>query len=102
MLNGVFNSTVTSYGVIYAVVASTGVILSVVYMFSMARKVFLGNTNALTIKGSDIDFPEKAILGIILVIIIVMGIYPQPFLNMMEGVSDSLLKAADIQQFIKK
>lgn len=102
MLNGIFNSTVTSYGVIYAVVASTGVILSVVYMFSMARKVFLGNTNELTVKGTDIDFPEKAVLGIILVIILVMGVYPQPFLNMMEGVSDSLLKASDIQHLILK
>ena len=101
MLNGIFNSTVTSYGVIYAVVASTGVILSVVYMFSMARKVFLGNTNELTVKGTDIDFPEKAVLGIILVIILVMGCIPTFPQYDGRGIG-SLLKVSDIQHLILK
>ena len=102
MLNGIFNSKVTAYGLVYAVVAALGVILSVVYMFRMARKVFLGHTNELTEKGTDIDSHEKAILGVLIVIILVIGVFPQPFLNMLEGISDSILKASDIFHLIKK
>jgi NADH-quinone oxidoreductase subunit M len=80
MLNGIFNSTATLYGIIFGVITALGVVLSVAYMFRMARKVFLGNTNELTENGTDIDFREKVVLGIIAAIIIVMGIFPQLFL----------------------
>jgi uncharacterized protein with PQ loop repeat len=42
------------------------------------------------------------VLGIIAAIIIVMGIFPQLFLNITATVSDSILKGADITPFIKK
>lgn len=102
MLNGVLNSKITAYGTVFAVTAALAVILGVVYTFRMARKVFLGKTNELTEKGTDIGFNEAAVLGIIVVIILVMGVYPQPFLNMTDGLSDSILKSADITPFLKK
>jgi NADH-quinone oxidoreductase subunit M len=102
MLNGIFNSKSTLYGMIFGIIAALGVVLSVVYMFRMARKVFLGNTNELTESATDIDFREKIVFGIIIAIIIVMGIFPQLFLNITETVSDSILKGADITPFIKK
>ena len=102
MLNGIFNSNATAFGVVYGVVAALAVILGVVYMFRMARKVFLGKTNELTEKGTDIVFHEKAVLGIIVVIIFVMGVYPQPFLNALEGISNSILQAADVAYLLKK
>ncbi|OJU26935.1 MAG: NADH dehydrogenase [Sphingobacteriales bacterium 41-5] len=102
MLSGVLNSKVTAFGVVYAVIAALGVILGAVYTLRMARKVFLGKTNELTEKGTDITFHEKAVLAIIVGAILIVGIYPQPFLDMMSGLSDSILKSADVIHLLKK
>ncbi|MFV0605869.1 MAG: NuoM family protein [Niabella sp.] len=102
MLSGILNSTVTAFGVTYAAVAGLGVILGAVYTLRMARKVFLGGTNELTEKGTDIAFHEKAILAIIVGAILIVGIYPQPFLNMMDGLSVSILKNADAIHLLNK
>ena len=102
MLNGVLNSKITAYGVAYASIAGLGVILGAVYTLRMARKVFLGKTNELTETGTDIAFHEKAVLAIIVAAILIVGIYPQPFLDMMSGISDSILKSADVGHLLKK
>lgn len=102
MLNGVLNSKVTAFGTLYAVAAATAVILGAVYTLRMARKVFLGNTNGLTEKGADIAFHEKAVLAIIVGAILIVGVYPQPILDMMSGISDSILKSADAIHLLKK
>ena len=102
MLSGVLNSKVTAFGVVYAVFACLAVILSAVYTLRMARKVFLGKTNALTEKGTDITFHEKAVLAILVLAILIVGIYPQPFLDMMNGFSDSVLKGAEVAHLLKK
>lgn len=102
MLNGILNSNITAYGVIYAVTAALAVIFSAVYILRMARKVFLGNTNELTEKGTDIVFHEKAALGIVVAAILIVGVYPQPFLDMMSGISESILKSADAIHLLNK
>lgn len=102
MLNGVLNSKITAYGVAYAVSAGLAVILSAVYTLRMGRKVFLGVTNELTEKATDITFHEKAALAIIVGAILIVGVYPQPFLDMMSGISDSILKSADAVHLLKK
>jgi NADH-quinone oxidoreductase subunit M len=39
---------------------------------------------------------EKLVLGIIVVLIFVIGVYPQPLLNLTNGVVESILKEAKI------
>lgn len=102
MFNGILNSKVTNYNVVFTVLAGLGIILGAVYTLRMTRKVFYGPANALTENAVDIKWNEKIILSLIAVVIIVMGVYPQPALNFTQAITDELLKQADILHLLKK
>ena len=92
MFTGIFGSVVTKYNIVFAAVALLTIILGAVYILNMIQKVFYGNTNTLTAATRDIRLNEKLVLGVIVVLIFVLGVYPQPLLNLTEGFVDSILK----------
>jgi NADH-quinone oxidoreductase subunit M len=96
MFNGLLNSAVTKYNVWFTVFAGLSIILAAVYTLNMIRKVFYGVTNELTEKATDINLTEKIALGIIVVLIFWLGIYPQALLDVTKEFSESVLKKADI------
>lgn len=96
MFTGIFGSTVTKYNILFAVLAGLSIILAAVYTLNMIQKVFYGKTNTLTAAGRDILLNEKLVLTAIVVMIFVIGIYPQPLLNLTNGFVDSILKEAQI------
>ena len=101
MFAGIFGSTVTKYNIVFAVLAGLSVILGAVYTLNMIQKVFYGNTSALTTTARDIFINEKLVLGMIVIMILVLGVYPQPLLNVTNGFVDSILKEANITGLIK-
>lgn len=102
MFKGILGSKVSQNGVLIMAAAGTGIILGAVYTLRMGRKVFFGETNALTEKGTDIAFHEKALLAIIIGAILIVGIYPQPFLNAVDQTSQSILKNSDVLPMLMK
>jgi NADH-quinone oxidoreductase subunit M len=77
----------------WTALATTGVILGAVYMLWMYRRVIFGPlTRPENEKLEDLDAREVAILAPILVLIVLMGVYPQPFLNTMKPSVDLTLK----------
>jgi NADH-quinone oxidoreductase subunit M len=91
MFSGVYTSAATQYSVVFTVSAATTIILSAVYMLNMIQKVFYGNTNPLTAKGVDIRFNEKFILGVIVVLIVAMGVYPKPVFDLTKDTVEAIL-----------
>ena len=91
MFTGIFTSVASKYHYIFAVVAAISVILSAVYTFNMIQKVFYGNTSALTANARDIRLNEKLILSVLVILIIVVGVYPQPFLDATQGAVDAIM-----------
>ncbi len=91
MFNGIYASVVTKYNVTFTVTAAVTVILSAVYMLNMIQRVFYGNTNALTERGTDISLNEKITLGFIVVLIILIGVYPEPLFHLTKDAVDTLL-----------
>jgi NADH-quinone oxidoreductase subunit M len=79
LLVGIFN-----YNAVIASVAGLTIILGAVYMLSSYQKVMLGESNATTDKFLDLTVLEKAVLIPIVIMIIVMGVYPTPFLAISE------------------
>jgi NADH-quinone oxidoreductase subunit M len=75
---------VYKYNIYLAGIAGLTIILGAVYMFSTYQKAMLGEVNSLTAKFTDLFSIEKAVLIPIVIMIIVMGIYPKPFLNISE------------------
>lgn len=103
MFNGIFGSEVTRYNILFAVLAGLSIILAAVYTLNMIQKVFYGNTNTLTATTTDIHINERVALGIIVLLILVFGVYPQPLLNLTNGFVDALLKEASVRDlFLRK
>ena len=91
MFAGIFSSAATRYNVVFAATAGITIILSAVYTLNMIQRVFYGNTNTLTAEAKDIHLNEKMILGIIVIGIIIVGVYPKPILDITQGAVDSIL-----------
>jgi NADH-quinone oxidoreductase subunit M len=72
--------------------AATGIILGAIYMLWMFRRVFFGPmTHPENQKLSDLNQRELLILIPVVALIIIMGIYPQPFLSRMKPAVDVTL-----------
>jgi NADH-quinone oxidoreductase subunit M len=90
MLNGFvgeFLIIVGSYHnrAVYAALAALGVVLAAVYLLWMYQRVFLGEiTNDKNKNVPDCTALEKIILTTVVIVILAMGIYPQPFLRRMD------------------
>jgi NADH-quinone oxidoreductase subunit M len=117
MFNGIFNSNAfdggytlfgsikfnaSSFGLLFTVVAGIGIILAAIYTLNMIRKVFYGETNELTAKGISLGMNEKIVLSVIVILIIVIGVYPKPLLDMTQEAADFIMNKADVTQYLKK
>ena len=98
LYSGVFSSTATQYNVVFTVVAGLSIILAAVYTLNMIGKVFFGNTNALTEKAVDIRLNEKIVLAAIVILIVWIGVYPRPVLELTKETADFLLNKMMVKQ----
>ena len=102
MFNGIFSSSVTKYYIVFTVLAASTIILAAVYMLNMIRKVFYGDTNALTAEGYALKLNEKMALAIIVVLVLAIGIYPKLFLNITKETSEFILQKVDVTDLFTK
>lgn len=87
MFNGLFE-----FNKWYAIVAILGIVLSAVYMLSMVQKVFYGKLNSLTERAGRLVAGETIVLSILVVSIIILGVYPEPVINLTQGTVSDILK----------
>lgn len=83
LFNGLFQSA-SQYHIVFMVLAGTGVILGAVYTLGMVQKVAYGNA----IEGYDgprFSANEAWAIGLVLFLILFLGVYPQPFLNLLSA-----------------
>jgi NADH-quinone oxidoreductase subunit M len=102
MFTGIFNSDVTKYNILFTALAGVCIILAAIYTLNMVRKIFYGETVALTATARDLNMNEKFSLGVIVVLIFWMGVYPQPVLNITNDITDSILKISDVRHLLMK
>lgn len=101
LTNGFIGEFLLLYGV-YAyntwlsVFAGLTIILGAVYMLRMYKKVMLGNAGINVPEFPDLMWNEKLALGLLVVLIIGMGIYPQPIMDMAEPVLQTILNKSII------
>ncbi|MCH8291241.1 NADH-quinone oxidoreductase subunit M [Candidatus Poribacteria bacterium] len=73
------------FSIVYAIIATTGVILAAVYMLWMFQRVMFGeldNPKNQVLK--DLNLREIVVLIPIVIFIVWIGVYPKPFLSRME------------------
>jgi NADH-quinone oxidoreductase subunit M len=102
MFTGIFTSAYSSYEYLTVPAAGITIILGAIYTLRMIQKVIYGNTNALTETGTDISLNEKFVLGIIVILIIAAGVYPQPFLELTKDTTNFIIKEANILPIVNK
>ena len=68
-----------------ATLAGTGVVLSAAYMLWLYRRVIFGKLTKSDLKSiTDMNYREVAVFTPLLVLTILMGVYPMPFLEIIE------------------
>ena len=80
MFNGLFQ-----YNIIITAVAGISIILGAVYTLNMIQNIFYGNTVALTVNTTEVNGYVKWTLIGLVIIVIALGVYPQPLLNLTSG-----------------
>lgn len=88
LLSGVFQVNIW-----IAAIAGLTIIFGAVYMLRMYKNVMQGETNSLTAVFTDLAGSEKLTLAIICILIIGIGIFPQPILNLSDAAVNKLLVA---------
>jgi len=69
---------------IFSALCATGIIIGAIYMLWMFQRVMFGELKGEITKENDLNLRELSILIPISALIIIMGIYPQPFLSKIE------------------
>lgn len=100
MFNGIFGSTITKYNLVFMVCAGITIILAAIYTLNMIRRVFYGEANELTANAVDIRVNEKWILVAVVVLIFVIGVYPQYMLDISSETVNGILKEANITPYL--
>jgi NADH-quinone oxidoreductase subunit M len=91
LFNGIWHAY-SVYNMVFTALAGLSIILAAVYTLNMIQKICYGATNAVTETGRDINLNEKLALGIIVLVIVILGVYPQPALNLTNGFVDGLME----------
>ncbi|KYP16153.1 NADH-quinone oxidoreductase subunit M [Flavihumibacter sp. CACIAM 22H1] len=97
MFNGIWGSTATKFGMVYAIAGIITIILSAVYTLRMVQNVFYGPTTTRTENAVDIRFNVQLALAILIVGIILIGIYPKPILSMTSEISQQILDRMNLK-----
>jgi NADH-quinone oxidoreductase subunit M len=87
LINGVYQ-----YSAWVAAFAGLTVILGAVYMLRSYQTIMLGETNALTIAFPQLTMNEKAVLIPLVIMVIAIGVYPKPLLDIAEPAVKALVE----------
>jgi len=87
-------NSLVKYKVVLGAVAGLTTILGAVYMFRTFQRTMLGESNSATQFFADLTVREKVVLYPVVVLVVIMGIYPAPFLGLSELAVNNVLTIA--------
>ncbi len=86
MFNGLFQ-----YDIWTTAVAGISIILAAVYTLNMVQKIFYGEVSTLTAQADEAKTNTQYTLIILAIVIIVLGIYPQPMIRLTEDSVNAII-----------
>ncbi|MFI5195476.1 MAG: NuoM family protein [Chitinophagales bacterium] len=88
LFNGLFSGSESNH-VTIMVVAGLGIILGAVYTLNMVQKTVYGNVKSM-VAVKDLSVNEYVGVAIIICLIVFLGVYPQPLLDLTSGIAGVL------------
>ena len=88
MFNGLFQ-----YDIWTTAVAGVSIILAAVYTLNMVQKLFYGETTILTEQAGEASKNVQWMLVVLSVVVIVLGVYPQPMIRLTEDTVNAIIAA---------
>lgn len=86
MFNGLFQ-----YNIAAAAIAAISIILAAVYTLNAVQKTFYGNTSVLVDSAVDTGSNRRIALAILVIVILLFGVYPQPMLQLTNDTVQAVL-----------
>jgi NADH-quinone oxidoreductase subunit M len=99
--NAIFHAQ-SPYRIVFIILSGLGVILSAIYTLNMIRRIFYGETNALTETGLRLSKAETVALSLVVALVLALGIYPQAALDFTNDYAWEYVKSIDITRFLAK
>ena len=87
LYNGLFNGS----GILIMAVAGLGIILGAVYTLNMIQKTAYGQVTPMVSK-KDLSMNEYLGVGIIIILILFLGVYPKPLLDLTAGIASIIVR----------
>ena len=84
-------NSLVQYKLWIGAVAGLTIILGAVYMLRTFQKSMSGETNAVTSALTDLNYHERLVLYPVVILVIVIGVYPGPLLDISEAAVKNLL-----------
>jgi NADH-quinone oxidoreductase subunit M len=84
------------FNVVIGVLAGTTLVIGVCYMLWMFQRVFFEKANDKTVDFKDLSLYETLVFLPVIILIIVMGIYPQPFIAKIEPAAQKQIAAMEL------
>jgi NADH-quinone oxidoreductase subunit M len=91
LFNGLFAGDGGAMHIGVMVVAGLGIILGAVYTLNMIQKSAYGNVTEMVVK-KDLSINEYAGLAIIISLILFLGVYPKPLLDLTAGMAEMIVR----------
>ncbi len=67
----------------WAVVATLGVVVAAIYLLWAYQRSFQGKAEGENAKVRDLTYPERLVIAPLIILIVVLGVFPKPFLDRM-------------------
>lgn len=85
LFHGIFQSN-SAYHITYMAVAGLGIIMGAVYTLNMVQRTAFGNTVPM-VSTKDMTMNESVAMAVIVALILFLGVYPKPLLELTSGVT---------------
>jgi NADH-quinone oxidoreductase subunit M len=89
LFNGIFQSD-TAYNITFMAVAGLGIILGAVYTLNMVQRTAYGKVTPMLVT-KDMTLNESVAMALIVVLVIFLGVYPKPLLELTSGVAQMIV-----------
>jgi len=85
LFHGIFQGG-SAYHITFMVVAGLGIILGAVYTLKMVQRTTFGNETVM-VSDHDMTMNESIAMASIVALVLFLGVYPKPLLELTEGVA---------------